>query len=466
MSQLHTIFNVLPNSEIAKIKKIRIIGKEREIFDSINSYRHKEFPQISTICDSAKITQSHFYKICSILLDKIYECLIPEKGVKLLQYLIGKGLYNHFKHEAMMQEKLLLAENASDKTLENFYLNCFKLSQKASAKDLDEKLVQNYGEKYLKYKKPIDKDDKYYVKLSLLSTVLYVLKATKKDIERAKSIGKELLGDELKLADSSNVLTKYELYKSLSTYYQHTEGDAANAKKYIEKNVSLINSNLSYFEKDEQILVKCKQAEINYMNSAFDTAYNLYTQIFTEFQHELENDFYHHSKYIQLAILTKNYSIAKDVLNNHFGVYLESKQGPQALMASISYAKLYLFTDISQANKYIQQAKKLISKSYYVQYELEIRILENIYFILVNDIKTSTSLVKKNIKFMNSRGMNLKNSEMIFVMIILQNLLKPNFHLKGLSPRLEKKLHFLQSSYAAIFGELIKKCIQSFSINN
>ncbi|MFN0048137.1 MAG: hypothetical protein ACKVOU_03320 [Cytophagales bacterium] len=456
MSQLQTFLNVLQPTEISKIKKIRLIGKEKRVFDFVYSYRYKDLPEVEEICKGMEITSTHFYKICSVLMDKFYEELIPERGYNLLFYLNRKDLYNHFTHEMLMQEKYILRDKESPAFLENFYLKCFELLQRVSAKNLDEELIVSYGDKYLAAKKNKKEHDEYYVRNSYLATKLYLLKATRKDIETSKEIYEELQKIEPVLVNSSNLQAKFQLNKALSVYYNHSSGEPLRVIEYLEKNLVLIEQHKDQFNVEELALTKCKIAEMHYMNSDFEKSFSEYEKHFEQYKEVLENDFYHHAKFAQIALVISKYDFAKKLIDSKFGIFIDSKQPGSGTMGSLLLAKYYLLNNnFAEANKYIQNAKKLVSKSFYIQYEFETRILENVYFILINDVKQAKALLKKNIKFMNSKGFNLKNSEMIYVFILLQEILKPEFRDRNLSNRLLTKYDLLQKSYAAVYGKLL-----------
>ena len=456
MSQLHTFLNVLQNSELVKIKRGRLIGKEKRVFDFLLSYRHKELPHLEQIVSELDVSGNHYYKICSVIIDKFYELLVPEKGYELLYLLNRKGLYNLFTHELLMQEKALKSPNVKPEYIQKFYFNAFNLLQRVSAIDLNEDLILSYGNKYLHSIVVKREDDQYYVRCSFLATRLFLLKATKKDIEVSASILKELQKIEKLLQNSNHFSARFQLNRAMSVYYNHSVNEPEEVIKYINNNIDLMNSKPSAFKEEELPLAKCKIAEMEYNRSHFEVSYKMYSAIFEEYAEQLTNDFYHHAKFVQLALILNKFDKAEELIGQHFLVFLESKQPGTGTMASLLYAKLYLFKDpLNGANKYIQSAKKLINKSFYLQYEFEVRILENIYLILSDDIKSAKSALKKNLKFMNSKGFTLKNSEMIFVFILLQEFLKPDYKVKGLNKRMQYRYDLLQMSYAAVYGKLL-----------
>lgn len=462
MSHLQDFLSVLTASEIAKINKERFIGVEKQVLDVFMSIRGKSKPSSNEIAKNLGITLSHYYKICSLLLDKSYAILIPEKGYELLVFLNGKDLYGHFTHELLLQEKTF--DKNSYVNLEEFYFNVFMLLQKVSASDLDEELLESYGEKYLNNKKNKSKGDEYMVKFCIYNTKLTLQKATKKKIENSHQIGNELLSLEKEVIALNHPRAEFYFNNALSTYFHQTIGNPKNVIIYQQKNIDIITKNNNLFDSGLIIQSMCRIAEMKYMDNKFEESYNEYKNIFSKYDSELKSEFYHISRYAQLAIINEDFENALIILNTHFSIYVESKKQGPGVMGALLYAKYYIFNDYEQSNKYIQLAKRLVNKNMYVQYEFEIRMLENIYFALINDVKTAKTLVKRNLKFMYSKGLNLKNSEMIYVVVLLQEILKNNFKTEKFGIRLKSKYASLQKSYAAIYGKIISVLIEKYQL--
>lgn len=460
MSHLQDFLNVLTPSELAKVNKERIIGVEKSVLDIYLSNRNKSNPDAEEIAKTVGISNTHYYKICSMLLDKTYQAVIPQKGYDLLLFLSQKDLYGHFTHEVMLFEKQI--DKNPDLNLEEFYYNIFMLLQKVSAADLDEELLEKYGKKYLANKKNKTEGDEIMVKACNMNTRLTLMKATKKKQEEAHEIAKELLEMEKKMANINYPKASFYLNKALSTYYHQTVGDPKMVISYQEKSIDLYTKNSKEFDASLLVQANCRIAEMLYMDSRFEEAYKSYTDLFTKNEDKLESDFYHQSRYAQLAIINNDDQKAIKLIDKYFGVYVEGKKQGPGTMGALLYAKYYMFKDPEQSNKYTQLAKRLINKNLFVQYEYEIRMLENIYFALINDVRTARTLVKKNLKFMYSKGLNLRNSDMIYVMVLLQEILKPHFASYRFGIRMNTKLDALKKSYAVIYGKIINKLIEQY----
>jgi hypothetical protein len=71
--------------------------------------REGELPESDDLLKKLGITDSHYYKINSVLLRKSYQTLVPEEGAALLKYLKLKNLFHLLRHEILAQDKKLAA---------------------------------------------------------------------------------------------------------------------------------------------------------------------------------------------------------------------------------------------------------------------------------------------------------------------------------------------------------------------
>ncbi|MFL5753719.1 MAG: hypothetical protein ACJ76F_09945, partial [Bacteroidia bacterium] len=63
MSQLHQFISTLNEQELSRVKGMRLIGKESELFKYTLAYLQKDVPEVREICKDTGVTPSHLYKI-------------------------------------------------------------------------------------------------------------------------------------------------------------------------------------------------------------------------------------------------------------------------------------------------------------------------------------------------------------------------------------------------------------------
>ena len=72
MSWLHQLLNSLNTDEINSLQSISFRGKEKEVFKIYLAHLNLNTPEKEEICTRLEITNTHLYKIKSVLVNKIY----------------------------------------------------------------------------------------------------------------------------------------------------------------------------------------------------------------------------------------------------------------------------------------------------------------------------------------------------------------------------------------------------------
>ncbi|MBL7882487.1 MAG: hypothetical protein JNL69_00345, partial [Bacteroidia bacterium] len=241
MSQLHSLIKTLNEAEIAALKSIRLIGKEKEVFDFVVKLKNSDFPELTEILSNLKITDTHYYKINSVLLRKAYQTIIPNQGNELLLYLKQKSLFNLLRHELLTQEK------KSTKALnDTFYLQGFHYLIDVPYKFYDKKLTETFGKKYLANKKNVNRSDELYVKYHLLFSEINRTAARKNPIKALGFTIKDLLKQEKELEKTSHHLAQYYLYRCICSYYTYYDKSNTKIIEYLKKAISL-KEKIAYF---------------------------------------------------------------------------------------------------------------------------------------------------------------------------------------------------------------------------
>src|SRR6185369_92712 len=105
-----------------------------------------------------------------------------------------------------------------------------------------------------------------------------------------------------------------------------------------------------------------------------------------------------------LALVNGEYEKAQHILDDNFANIIEYDKDIYATRGALAFAKLYLSTgDYKQALKYINTAKQINEKAFYVPFDMQIRMLENIYFFLKGDHDFALQLANRNLKFLSAQ---------------------------------------------------------------
>jgi hypothetical protein len=403
LSQLHALLQTLSDEECTLLHSIRLIGKEKEVFNFLLQHRSTELPDSDNILKSLDITDTHYYKINSVLLRKCYQCLVPGEGAALLQFLKLKNLFSLLRHEILTQDKKRSSSKDTDADKE-FYLSCFHYFIDFPYKYYDKKLTDAFGEKYLKACGH-EESDKLYVKYHKLLADVNRMSA-RKNPKKALGVSiQELHKQEEALAKSQHYLATYYLYRAISSYYNYYEKNNEKVLEYLQKAIGLKDKIAYFFKIDIGKFLELLYADTLFQNNKVAEAESIYSKAFKGgMPDNMFGYFYHCEQYALVLITTKEYDKALELLNRVFLPCIENKLDIYATRGAMCYVKLYLSNgELKNASHYLNIAKGINEKTFYLPFDVQLRVLENIYFFLKDDFEFALQLANRNIKFLRAQ---------------------------------------------------------------
>lgn len=457
MNQLQSLLQALSDKEIDKLSSLRLIGKEKNVFDYILKYRAVELPELNQIAELLKINDAHYYKINSILLRKCYKILQPEENIELLQFLKRKNLFSLLRHEILFQDKKYSSKK-SPKELEKFYLSCFHYLIDLPYKYYDKKLTGTFGSKYLA-SKGSSESDQLYVKFHILFSDLNRISAQKNP---KKSIGvtiSQLLGYEKELNNSKHYLATYYLYRSICSYYAYYDNQPKKVIEYIEKAITLKDQIADFFPIDINIFLQLLYAEALFTNNRLEEAEKIYHQAFdVGVDENIYGYYYHCEQYALVSITLKKYDQAQKILDDVFQPCIDNRLDIHATRGCMCYVKLFLSKDeLKNALNYLNIAKMINEKTFYLPFDVQLRVLENFYFFLKKDYDFAFQLASRNIKFLKAQEQaDLFENYLILWKLIIGII--TSFSKNSLrSKEMENDYQFLKNNFVNLYCGLIEK---------
>ncbi len=458
MSQLQSLLQTLSEKEIGELNTLRLIGKEKVVFDYTKKHRQQELPAIETILEALQITDAHYYKINSILLRKSYEALVPGQDAALLQFLKRKNLFHLLRHEMLFQDKKFAAKKSKPE-LEAFYLSCFHYLIDFPYKYYDKKLTHTFGQKYLEHKNNRTESDTLYVKFHTLFSDINRM-AARKNPRKSSGINlSELLKHEKELENSNHYLAAYYLYRSICSYYSYYDKHAEKVITYLEKAIQLKDKIAFFFPVDIHVFLQLLYADALFNNNQVKDAEMIYNAVFkTGVNDNMYGYYYHCEQYILVSIIQKKYGQAQLLLDKVFQPCIDNKLDIYATRGAMSYVKLYLSNgELKKASAYLNMAKTINEKTFYLPFDVQLRVLENIYFFLKKDYDFSFQLATRNMKFLKAQEQDdiFKSYMLLWRMIIgmINSMNKGN----KLSAELVKDYEYLNKRYTNLYCGLLEQ---------
>ena len=450
MSWLHALLSSLTFEEISSIKQMRLIGKEEAIFSHNLSALGKSAPSLEECCAEAHITPSHYYKINSILIDKIFYQLCPEGNFELLQWLRTKELYALLKNEVNAQLKL---QHDS-----NYYLNTFRLLIDLPYKYFDEKLTQKLGATYLGSLDNSSDSDRMYVKFHLLFADCNRFAAVKNPEKKFAFVESDFLKWEEELIREGHYLAQYYLYRTLCNYYNYYIGNNEKSLLYLKKAIALKNEISHFFPIDIGQFLGLLYAGALLGFNEVKSSYDLYKELFQAGIDEAMYGFYYHcEQYIIAAILLKKFDEAERLLQQYFDSCISRRNDIYATRGALTYAKLFLSKgELKPALQYISLVSEINEKTFYLPFEIQLRVLENCYFFLREDYDFAKQLCLRNAKFISNQkaGELTKNYRSIFK--VLSAMLNSVEQKRAFPPVLNADFITIEKNFRKVYCDLFR----------
>lgn len=449
MSWLHSLLGTLNESELSELTKLRLIGKEKVLFDALLVDIQNPAPEPPEICRQLGISETHYYKINSILIDKIFNHFVPDNPFHLLDWLKKKELYALLKNEIKAQVK---QEQSND-----YYLNTFRLLIDLPYKYYDANLSAEIGKRYIASQKVSSDSDKMYVRFHLLFADCNRFAASKNPLKHFPYSEKELLAFESQLSAESHYLAQYYLYRTLCNYYKYYNKNAELSLAYLQKAMGLKDRIAPFFPINIHQFLRLLYADALLGFSETEAAFLVYKEVFDEGIDESMYGFYYHCEQFSLCALSlKKYAKAEQLVRKYFDACIKRKNDIYATRGILTYAKLYLSTgELKMALSYISKGMEINEKSFYLPFEIQLRALENMYFYLHKDFEFARQLCLRNTKFIhNQKAPELtKNYHHLFKCI--NTLILCNEQKKDLNAAQLEELNSVEKRFATVFCNLI-----------
>lgn len=459
MSQLQDLLSRLNKEELPKVRSIKLRGKEKEVFDY--SLKNAGKAETGEITSQFGLSETHSYKINSVLLQKCYQAIIPQGGKELLAFLIGKDLYTLFRYELNHQEKLI--KNLKDAAkLEDYCLRSFHLLIDLPFKFYDKKLLDLYGEKYVKSNPKFGEAEKEYVRFHKLFSDCNRL-AARKNPKRAFVYGlKDLEKFEQELESTNYWLARYYLYRTFCSYFTYYEKDPKKHLEYLDKAIALKDKIAFFFPVNIGQFLHLMRADALFFNGNTDEAFKIYRKVFGEnVSEELYGYFYHCEQYGLTLIIKGLFEESELFLNKHFREAISQRRDIFASRGLLAFAKLYLsIGDFKKSIECINKGRQVNEKAFYLPFDFQWRVIENIYFIRKKDYSFAKRLAAKNIKFVNTQEDTNLHRDYLDLFKAFSAICTYKEKKSKLPEELIKETYELQNNFQNLYCRLIGMVVQ------
>lgn len=463
VSLVFDLINVLTPEEVEKLKRMNVAGKEEEVLDILLKHKNKTEPGNELITSKLGISNAFCDKIKSVLLDKSYKQLTTGTNTEIINFLSKKACLPHLmKREILLEEKKLTKQKTGDEDFFNFYKEAFRQYTNLSYRYYDEEFATVLYKKISRFSLFSSRD-----MLEMKGKMVWMhlsgagIKAEVRIPEVKYVLLKRIADYEKQAKDTGLVFGQFMVHYLYGFLFGLSGLEASKSLEHYQKMHALFNQPGHDLTEDNLYTAESRLAEALYFCDKHEEAFNLYEIFFKKYGAKARSSLYALAKFIQLGVITENYDTAFYMLQQYMDVHLKATTGTGNIMASLCYAKYYLCKgDLDKGYEYVKLGQKFNPKNLYVQYEIELRNLENAYFYLKGDIEFARTLARKNLKFLQSKGLTMDKHDFGYYYHLILAFYNMQINGKPLNKEQERMYEYASRATWAVYGKLLSKIKQ------
>jgi hypothetical protein len=402
MSYLLDFVKSFDETELKQFRQLDLIGKEELLRDEYaNHARQKNFNEANLVSKYI-LTQSHFDKINSVLLDKIVAKLFADDYNQTLFVILQKGLSALMFHELKVIEKRL-SKNINPKQAIKFYRAAFENLRSMFHPNYNSKLTRNYGEKYLQ---ALGKDktagDECYVSLmSLYGDIIESTYAATDNLQIPKA-KQELEKWSQRAKGRKDPEAEFYVSFVFATYYKYFTEDAQAFLKANEQALNAYRKTTGRIDDKYEGIVLCELGFGNMCMNNFSAALKFYGEAIQKYADTIGKSFYHTGNYFGAAVCSKNYSLAQEIFDTHLKPKIQPTTN-RSVLFDIYFMTAWFNIHQSKfdtAAAYLQLLQQYKKKETTIMGQAMLRQLESAYFYFSGDAATASLTIDKNLRFL------------------------------------------------------------------
>jgi len=229
--------------------------------------------------------------------------------------------------------------------------------------------------------------------------------------EDTNSLMKELVEIRRAIAEKPTVTLEAILGLAAGMYYYYVEMNYTLSLSHLLSSKEIITQQKVNLTDDDKEGIDVFIALNYYQNEKFSEGLNVLSEVEKNFPTILKTQTHVINRMIELHLILGNMKEAKSILDNRLKRFIDIAEFDSAEIASVSYLKYYLLSDdLNNAFLYLEKAREFLNKSFFTLHDIELRLMEIIYFIHNGDYSLANRLINRGIKFINEKS---KQNEVI-----------------------------------------------------
>ncbi|HLP52315.1 MAG TPA: hypothetical protein VK154_15605 [Chitinophagales bacterium] len=458
MSYLLDFVRSLDESELIILKELELTGKEKAIRDAYAL--HKQDKKFSEAALPAKLalSQSHFDKINSVLLDKTITHFYGDDYKLALQALRLKGLSDLMLHELKITERRILRQKALRLDAE-FYRVAFDTMCRMFHPHYNPVLTQLYGKKYLQsLGKACTIADEAYIELIRLQADMIAQSVAGNEEGYRGEAKRRVDAWKKKIEKARNPVASFFYYYAYSQYIKYYGTEVALFIDALEQALKELKACPEEIEIQFGSRILCELG-FGYSEEAdFEKSFACYHKAFTQAAAIPKLNHYHTLHYMLAALLTNQIPIAKKIGNERLKPFLTEGVNRSVrfdIVSNLFVLCLHL-KDYDEAFEYLKELRAYKKNEMTRLGQVFLRLYETLYFYVTRQYDIAASFAGKNLKFLN-RPENRSEQTVYFLDIIdcIDKLIKLKQRRLQSPKKLQEKIAGLKHGLYDVYNRLL-----------
>jgi hypothetical protein len=436
-----------------KLLSLPIRGKEKIVWSYLLTRSKKGGFSKETTLSDINISSTHFDKICSAILTRCYVCLVPNGGIDLLTFLANsRVLIPHFYKEASRQLKLAdqLSQTDAQSFLKKFislYIDSIPVMFRKN------EIYEKASRKYLQLSDSTTKiEDNLYITYTKIWLEINVHFAAGTIRKKEATLSKKM--NQLKPDFSkSPVEIIYQWYWTM-IYLKQSIEDNLEVAQLAEAALKVNYQNTAI-----KLRLQMKYAESLYFISRFEESFKAFYSILSSNNWiEIPNISYFTTRYLQVCLITENFSIVKTELERvkkDMGISFTEQIITRDVITFVKY--FILTSEYEAAYTFIRLGYLKNPKAKYLQYEIELRNLETAYYYLSGNISQALNSCERNLRYLRTKGFGVKTSPYPYFFVLVKAFAEKRLFQKQLSNNEMRMMSVFQRGTNAVYGKILHK---------
>lgn len=402
MSYLLDLVQSFDAEEMKAFRRMNLIGKEEMIRDEYAKEGQKEGFNESLIGEKYQLTKTHFDKITSTLTGKTLAHFAGEKQGNQFEFLAGKQLYDMLLHQLKITEKKL--KQKKDKgALTQFYKDACRVTILFMFNSYPEKEIVYYTDCYVRILGKTDLEEQYKVRAKQEEMIIryhYHRKDGKRRIREGfktlKQLEKEVQGKKFYQAEMS-------IHVGLSAYYDTL--DTKKSMEYLLKADEAARHVYHRISERDKAFLLAMVANMMIDLGMYKEGIAKYEESFDKFGHLFRGRIFHPYNYVFGLLIEKDLDKASAVMRDYIDPILKNANARNSRFDILRlHAICHLLRhETEQAGEKLREIMQMSKEDFTPLGDVLFRFVHNVYCVQTGDYTLASSVLKKNLKFMQSK---------------------------------------------------------------